>query len=117
MSRRPVTVTAMLSAALAITAIPAAAAAAPAAARDVAAHATARFAAGGSGMTLTEPTSPAAPGYAVVVRDDPFSVTTTRNGAVVLATTSAADTAAPPVQFTVAGTAYHATSVRSSSWN
>lgn len=66
---------------------------------------------------LTEPGSSARPGYKIVIQARPFGVTTTRNGSVVLATTSAADAAAAPVQFTVAGTRYRATSVRSSSWN
>jgi alpha-glucosidase (family GH31 glycosyl hydrolase) len=121
-ARRPVTATAALSAALALTAVPATAAAAPSAAapsaaRETAAHRGARFAASGSQLTLTEPATQATPGYAIVIHNDPFGITTTRGGAVVLATTSAADAAAPPVQFTVAGTAYRATSVLSSSWN
>jgi alpha-glucosidase (family GH31 glycosyl hydrolase) len=116
-TRRPVTATAVLSAALAITAVPATATAAPTASRQTSIHQSARFATDGSRLTLTEPGSSATPGYAIVIQPQPFSVTTTRNGSIVLATTSAADAAAAPVQFTVAGTTYHATSVRSSSWN
>lgn len=116
-ARRPVTATAALSAALAVTAVPAAAAVASASGARAEGQHSARFAAGRSRLVLTEPGSSATPGYRVVVREQPFSVTTTRGGSVVLATTSAADTGTEPVHFTVAGTSYHATRVRSSSWN
>lgn len=114
-ARRPVVLTAALSAALVVTAVPTSAAASAGGPQGTA-YQGARFASGRSRLTLTEHGSPAAPGYRVVVQAHPFSVTTTRNGSVVLATTSAADTTAAPVQFTVAGNSYRATSVKSSSW-
>jgi alpha-glucosidase (family GH31 glycosyl hydrolase) len=96
--------------------ITAGAAAGSAPSQGTSVHPGARFAATGSRLTLTESASSTAPGYGIVIEAQPFSVTTTRNGHVVLATTSAASAADAPVQFTVAGASYHATSVRSSAW-
>jgi alpha-glucosidase (family GH31 glycosyl hydrolase) len=80
-------------------------------------HGTAaRFTAAGGSLILTQPASPGAPGYRIVVKSRPFQVRTVRAGHTVLATTGTSRSAAP-VRFVAGGTAYSAKNVTSARWH
>ena len=77
----------------------------------------AKFSDQGGSLTLTEAASrggvDSSPGYSVVVTENPFEITTVRDGQTVLATSGDSATAAA-ARFVAGGTAYFATSVTSS---
>ncbi|HZC70588.1 MAG TPA: hypothetical protein VE442_07840, partial [Jatrophihabitans sp.] len=71
----------------------------------------------GDSLALTVPAGADTPGYAVVITNSPFQVTTRRDGGTVLQTVAAAAGSSGPVDFRTASGWATATSVQSSTWH